>query len=290
MSKVISEQIRKLVANARTEDALNLLAKHHRDGIQLLAQFNGAKRQNNLGVLDNNDWFRMQNKLNQSILELADQIGEQASNDVVIEQTQPRSQELVQVSKPAEIVKKPKVFISYNHGDHADMRIIKYELEKAGIEVTVDIQNMEISGSIQKFINDAIKNNEFILSIVSERSLSSGWVGKETSMVLLLNQLDEKKWIPVDIDKKCFDDEFYTQKLLEFDKKIEESKKRIIEIATAGGDTTPISTDQKRRVELRTNFGTIIDTLRTRLVVDLSSSGIFDSGIQRIVNHIKNNS
>lgn len=70
----LTEQIQNLVANARTEDALNLLAKHHSDASILLEQFHSSKRQNNLGLMDNAEWFRVNARINNSVLELADRV------------------------------------------------------------------------------------------------------------------------------------------------------------------------------------------------------------------------
>lgn len=74
------------------------------------------------------------------------------------------------------------------------MRAVKDVLEDNGIDVFVDIQHMGVGDNIEVFIEKALRENQFILSIISGNSLKSGWVNQELSAALLLSRFGSK-WL-----------------------------------------------------------------------------------------------
>jgi hypothetical protein len=100
------------------------------------------------------------------------------------------------------------VFISYNHGDSDVMLRVKDYLEKEQLKVIADVQNMQAAEDIQSFINQSMQDARFILTLVSEKSLRSGSVGRELAAASLLAQTG-KIWLPARLDDAVFKDEFY---------------------------------------------------------------------------------
>lgn len=71
----MKEQIRKLIANGNTEDALELLLQCGMDDALLLrSQFNNGKKNFNLGLVEHSEWQRIQARITYSALELASKL------------------------------------------------------------------------------------------------------------------------------------------------------------------------------------------------------------------------
>lgn len=68
------EEIRQLIAEGRTEDALALLVKHNSDAVLLQARYNQAKKQQKMGMIDFGEWSRVQSQVNYAALEMAGNI------------------------------------------------------------------------------------------------------------------------------------------------------------------------------------------------------------------------
>ena len=70
----ILAQIKEFVALSKLEEALMLLENISPDTIYLQQIFNAAKKENRMGIIDNEEWSRKRNKIAFSILELAENI------------------------------------------------------------------------------------------------------------------------------------------------------------------------------------------------------------------------
>lgn len=82
----MTEQIKELIAEGRTEDALALLVKHNSDAVLLQARYNQAKKQQNMGMIDFGEWSRVQAQVNYAALEMASNIKNSTSS-----QSQPQT-------------------------------------------------------------------------------------------------------------------------------------------------------------------------------------------------------
>ncbi len=273
------EQIQSLIANNQTEDALVLLAKTNGDALLLQAQFNSGKKNFNLGLIDFSEWQRIQARVNYGALEMA------GRTPIVIPNVNAGNAQAPVAVPVEQITDKPKVFISYNQKDMFAMRAVKDVLENNDIEVVVDIHNMGVGDNIEVFIEKALRENQFILSIISENSLKSGWVNKELSAALLLSRLG-KRWLPILLDKSCFDDDFYDNTLDEFDKIIADMGAKMTQALAKGRDVRPFQDSLARTQDLRNDFGKVIQALRNHLGEDISGQ-LFDSGMARVVKTIK---
>src|SRR5262249_41574306 len=77
-----------------------------------------------------------------------------------------------------------KAFISYNHEDRDIAEKLKSALETHHILVTIDNVAMRASQDIEEFIEGSILDADITLSVVSNRSLLSGWVALESIAAL----------------------------------------------------------------------------------------------------------
>lgn len=172
-------------------------------------------------------------------------------------------------NKKAESAAKVSVFISYNHADEETAGIIKQKLETEKIQVVLDSDAMLAGTDINDFITLSIKNTNATVSIVSNNSLTSGWVSIETVNTIYFKKFfPDKKFIPCYTDKKFLENEFFvddTQK--EIDKKIEDLK---IRIQQRQGDSSDLDDKKKRLIELRQNLPGIINYLSNKLSLDFT--------------------
>ena len=266
------EQLQQLIAEGRTEEALALLVQHNSDAVLLQARYNQAKKQQNMGMIDFGEWSRVQAQVNYAALEMAGQVKTGGSSGA----TSPA---------PAAQPAKPGVFISYNHNDSFPMRAVKAYLEDHDIKVFVDIQDMGVGDNISAFIDKAFKENQFILSIISQNSLKSGWVNKELGATFLLNRFGSK-WLPVLLDNSCFDNKFYNETMDIFDEKMKAIDAEL-RIALDKGRGIQAFTDDKARLRaLQSDFDSTIQNLKGHLAVDITGNA-FESGMAKVVRAIK---
>lgn len=73
----LKQEVQRLVADARTEQALALLAEHSSDALLLQARYNNGKKQYHMGLIEFTEWQRTQAQLNYAVMELADTIRQQ---------------------------------------------------------------------------------------------------------------------------------------------------------------------------------------------------------------------
>lgn len=271
------EQIQQLISEGRTEEALTLLAKHNGDAVLLQARYNQAKKQQNMGMLDFSEWSKVQAQVNYAALEMAGQVKGREASDTPAPAPTPASVP----PQPA----KPGVFISYNHNDNFPMRAVKAHLEDHGIKVFVDIQDMGVGDNIADFIDKAFKENQFILSIISQNSLKSGWVNKELSATFLLSRFGSK-WLPVLLDNSCFDTKFYNETMDIFDEKMKAIDAEIQTALSKGRGLQAFTDERARLKDLQNDFDSTIQNLKGHLAVDINGNA-FETGMAKVVRTIK---
>jgi len=71
----LKKELQTLIGNGYLEDALRKLITVMPEALQLQAQLSSAKHENMMGVLDSDDWFKRQNKITYSALELINRVG-----------------------------------------------------------------------------------------------------------------------------------------------------------------------------------------------------------------------
>lgn len=272
------EQIQQLIAEGRTEEALELLEKTTQDAVLLKARYNNGKKQYNMGLIDFSEWNRVQNQVNYAALELAG-----SGNSPVL--TAVPSQPDALSSSSSTAAKKRKAFISYSHKDSTIARKVSSFLESNTVDVLIDEDDLPAGKSIMEFIQDGIRSSDAVVTIVSAHSLQSGWVGQESVAVMYAVWLADTKFIPVRLDDVAFDIDFQIAAQEGINQKIEELDAKLVKLRQLGGDTRAFDDDRNRLFELKNNLGPIIQRLRNVRTVDISGDN-FDANMPRVLDRI----
>ena len=264
------EQIEQLIADGETEEALKLLVQFNSDAILLQARFNPVKKQFGMGLVSFEDFNRVQAQVNAAAREMAKKA---PSGAVAITPGAPGA-----APKPSG----KTVFISYNHGDSLVAREVCSYLERNGLDVILDQDDMAAGRSIMEFIQESIKKADAVVSIVSAKSLASGWVGQESVASIYAVWLADKKFIPVTLDNVAFDIDFQITATEHLVQKIEELKAKIKKLESLEVDAPGARDDLNRMVELKNNLGKIIQRFTSVLMLDISG-GNFESSMKRVL-------
>jgi len=71
--KMIKE-VKKLIAEGKTESATSILIAYSEDAKLLQARFNAGKKQYNTGLIEFGEWQRTQAQINYAVLKIASQL------------------------------------------------------------------------------------------------------------------------------------------------------------------------------------------------------------------------
>lgn len=194
-------------------------------------------------------------------------------------------------SKKSEAIKgverTPKVFISYNHSDSDVAMKLKKALKDNGIEITIDTDSVKAGEDINKFIQHAIANTHITLSIVSNKSLLSGWVAIETVDTFYCTKYkNDKKFIACYINNDFFNRGFTLKAVEKIDEEIREIESLMEKYAEHKIDTSDLNAEKTRYYDLRNNLSKIIGKLKESVCIDISGDH-FEENLPRIVKSIK---
>ncbi len=266
---IMKERIQELIAAGKTEEALELLRNCTDEAVLLMGRYTASKRQYNMGLIDFGEWQRVQNQVNYAALELAGNCRDGVTRPAVVTDS-----------------RRISAFISYNQQDSLAMQAVRNYLERNGVDVMVDQQDMRAGEEIESFINRAFDNNRFVLSIVSENSLKSGWVSRELNTAVVLNNRTSK-WIPLSLDKSVFDHDFYLRATAEIEEKYEKKSKEMIDALQKKIPIIHMQEEMARLEKLKANLGNTLAELRRVLIVDISGT-FFDTGMGKVLETMKN--
>ncbi len=288
----MKEQIQQLISEGRTEDALALLAQHTGDALLLQGRYNAGKKQYNMGMIEFGEWSRIQAQINYAALEMAGSIktggspstgtghggGQKGTGDGNV-------QTGTGDGGGSKSTTQHKSFISYNHGDADMARRVKDFLAQNNVDVIIDEEDMPAGMSIMEFIQQSIKNCDSVISIVSSKSLNSGWVGQESVASMYAVWLADKKFIPVKLDDVAFDIDFQITAQENILQKIQDLETKIGKLRQLGGDSRAFDDDRNRLFELKNNLGQIIQRLKSVLMVDITGAN-FDPSMRKVLERI----
>jgi hypothetical protein len=95
----------------------------------------------------------------------------------------------------------PRAFISYSHRDEAFVLDLVRRLKEHGIGVWIDQVDLLIGDSLIRRIGDAIRDEDFVIAVISEHSVRSSWCAKELSLAVTHGiQSKQVKVLPVRLD------------------------------------------------------------------------------------------
>jgi hypothetical protein len=265
--------IQELISLGKTEEALEQLEQLSSDAILLQSRYNSAKKQYSMGLIDFSEWSRTQAQINYAALEMLNTHKFSADNSTTS-------------GASSHNASAPKVFISYSWDDKPVAQSVKSYLEKNGCAVTIDEDNLEAGASIADFIKNSIKANHYTISIVSQHSLSSGWVGRESIAAHYAEWLANKQFIPVRIDNAFNDPRFFVQTLRTIEDKITELDGLITETQKMRASTGPLDMDRKKLLDLKSSLPDILTRLKEVNTVPIDGEQ-FESGMKKVLDRIK---
>ncbi|MFX0555738.1 toll/interleukin-1 receptor domain-containing protein [Maribacter sp. CXY002] len=170
------------------------------------------------------------------------------------------------------------VFISYNHGDQKIALDVYNFLTEANKKVIIDVECMEPTTEISDFIKSSIENSDFTISLISDKSLKSGWVGLETATTFFHEKfVGEKKFIGCYLDDKIFDDEFALDCIDEIEGEIKNTHKLIKRYQDKMLDTRHLNDRISRLIALRHNFDKTLQNCHEQLILDLRKDEFMNS-------------
>ena len=272
-------QIQELISLGKTEEALELLGQLTTDAVLLQSRYNGAKRQYSMGLIDFSEWSRTQAQINYAALEMMNS-ARPAKIDNGAVSVSPVVQD--KTSKAG-----VKVFISYSHKDKEVVDKIVAHLKANDIEVIIDRELLKAGKAIQPFIEQSIKNSQFVLSVVSANSLKSGWVSKESLATHYAEWLDEKYFLPARLDDSFFNPLFQVEAAESIHSEVKNLKDAIKRLDKVGGDPRDLHSDIAQLTDLKNNLPKVIRKLKDTISVDLKEEN-FEAGLAQIVQTIKN--
>jgi len=181
-----------------------------------------------------------------------------------------------------------KVFVSYSQKDMEFVKNLKAKLEAENIGVTIDIEAAKIGDHLQDFIESAVRENEFTISVISKNSLQSVWVIAESLENFMYEKVEKRKrFLPIFIDRSVFDDDFFLEVARTVKGKIDELREKSNEAQELGVGTEHYDTKRKRLEDLKNNLSKIFHTLRERLSADFTSQEKIAENFPKLVEVIK---
>lgn len=296
----MKKQIQQLIAAGNSEKALELLAQHNADALLLQAQFNNGRKNFNMGLIEHSEWQRIQARVNYAALELAGKLpddlppfqnGPAEETDAARQASGPFLKGTGDGNKSAGTPSStgtgdgrlpPKVFLSYSQKNSDVAMRIKSFLEAAGAQVFIDKEAFPPGVDIEHFIEEGIKDNNFVVSVISRDSLQSGWVSKEMTMGFVAQRMSNRRLLPVKIDNAYDEDDFYFESLDLFDQEIDKSHTNIQKALTRKADIRPFQDKLARYEDLKNNFGPIVQRLKSIYLVDIAGDN-FEPGMGKVL-------
>lgn len=188
-------------------------------------------------------------------------------------------------------VAKLNTFISYSHKDSDFVVKLKTKLEKADINIHIDIDKLRYGDNIKDFINNTVKETDYTIQVISINSLRSPYVMIEYLETQLYQAAgDEKKYIPILIDKSVFNDNAYIELADDIQTEIDEVNNYINQAIKRNLQITPYNTKRERLIDLINSLGKAIDTLRESLLGDFTDEIRFEDDIKLLIDSMKTHS
>lgn len=188
---------------------------------------------------------------------------------------------------PQTVAEEPpvRVFISYSYRDDAQVLLLRDALQKAGMEVIIGQEAISSGQDINDFIRQSVRNSDCTLSIVSENSLLSAWVARE-SAASLQEAEGGRLVIPCYLESSFLERDATDRVLKKIEEEIRDIGNRIQERTMLRRPINDLLSLYNLYYDHQQEIVDYITMLRNSACVDLTT-GKFDAGVQKLVNDIK---
>lgn len=252
--------------------AMRQLSPNDSTILNLAGQWNRLQKEIQSNIVSKEHSDLRQNQIVNSLLELAKKLPAGAAGSSPTSTT----------SSAAPKSGSPTVFLSYNHKDVDAATKVKDFLRSKGIVVTIDSEAMKPGEDIASFINKCIRESDVTLSLVSNNSLLSAWVGMETTNTLTGENIANKKFIAVVIDGSFYDMAFVRNSIATVDKRLSDLKEEIKYRLDSDLGFEDLQNERTRNNNLKNDLPQIVANLKNRLNVDITGEN-FTPGMERVV-------
>ena len=175
------------------------------------------------------------------------------------------------------------VFLSYNHDDAPVAGRIRAALEAGGVRVRIDSDAMAPGEDIGAFIARSVRDTGATVCLVSNRSLTSGWVAVETIQAFDAERFGStRRFIACYLDDDFFRPAYRLDRTREIDARIDAIDALLPEYAAARLDTEDLNREKSRLFALRNDLGRILARLKDSLALDVRGDR-FDAAMARLV-------
>jgi hypothetical protein len=264
------DKLRAFIAENKTDRALQALKddiKAYPDLqnmlISIAGKFTDIRNKKISGLLADYEEIRFKAEVNNSVLQLLDEI--ELQNSSVSNSEKPA---IVQTTSNSTTNK--SVFISYNHHDVEIANKLKEKLTAAKINVVIDSERMLAGEDIRDFIEKCVRETGTTISLISKDSLLSAWVAMESINTFYHEKTNtKKKFIACFISDDFFNREFTDQALDHIDGEIKEIQALITTRMEKNRSIRDLQNELTRMTELCHNMDEIIRRLRESLCIDI---------------------
>jgi len=262
------EEIQDLISTGRLAEALNLLVKYYPDGILLQGQYASARRENNMGLLDGDDWRRTVARITHAVLEIA------------------RDIESSESLNNGSISQEPEIYLAFHQNDFSQATKIKDYLLQRGINNINYLKGGTAGEEISRLVSNKLRNANFVIPIISTNSLREGWEGLQNYLDIFSNALVQKNSIPLALDFSFAEPDFIDREVKRLDEQLDNLSEQVQQYRSA---KTSDHIDQLKEANvamLRNNLPKIVQRLRNANVIDISGQH-FESGMNRVLQTIQ---
>lgn len=186
---------------------------------------------------------------------------------------------------------KPKLFISFNNQDKEHVDLIESVIGNDFVEVIRFDKHFNGSNDIEDSINASIKKSKATLLIVSFHSLSSAWVGTETHLSLVSEDLLNRKIFVCSFDNSLFDPILISEIAIELENKKntfneEIRRRKYSDNVDENIETYDFDEDNHRIVVHKSSFINTVKALKKKPNYLLFGKGL-EEELRRLVKDIK---
>ncbi|MCU0443823.1 MAG: toll/interleukin-1 receptor domain-containing protein [Microscillaceae bacterium] len=181
------------------------------------------------------------------------------------------------------------VFISYATKDQAAKEDLKQLFDNQGISYWLDETSMEIGNHLDTQIESGLREARFTVLLVSENSLLSTWVSKE-SLFRLKEEIFTGKTtlLPILLDNKVFEDDFPFRMHDKFTAEIEKQKNLRAQAETRKMKTALYNERIERLEEILPNITEIIAKLTGSLSANFADPARKSNDLEKLIQTIQN--